>query len=186
VLFLVQPLLIANGNYRIHMAFGRFGAVLAACVVVLGLSVGIQTTRLKPPSLSVWGVTPKQFMAVPVLTSLIFGVFVAIAVYYRRRPNIHRPMILMATLVAMPAPISRIRPLNALYEGSALQPIFGPFLWTLVVATLLLVVKWLITSNCDRWFAIGYGSLVTSCLLVWQAGTTDAWDRFATLLLITH
>ncbi len=92
-------------------------------------------------------------------------------------------MMLMATLVAMPAPVSRIGPLNALYEGTVLQPIFGPFLWTLVIATLLLVVKWLITWKFDRWLAIGYACLVASCLLVWQAGKIDAWSRFATLLL---
>ncbi len=74
VLFLLQPLLIANGKRRIHMAVGRFGVVLAAGVIILGLWVGIQTTRLKPPSVLVWGATPKQFMVVPVLTSVIFGI----------------------------------------------------------------------------------------------------------------
>lgn len=122
VLFLVQTLLIAKGGYRMHMAVGRFGAALAACVVILGLWVGIQSTRLKPPEYAIWGVTPKQFMAVPVLTSMIFGIFVGVGVYYRRRPDIHRPMMLMATLVALPAPVSRIRPLSALYEGTVLQP----------------------------------------------------------------
>jgi hypothetical protein len=183
VLFLVQPLLIANRNHRIHMAVGRFGAVLAACVIILGWWVGIQTTRLKPPELLLWGVTPKQFMVVPVLTSLIFGVFVGLGVYYRRRPDIHRPMMLMATLIAMPAPVSRIGPLNAIYDGTPLQSIFGPFLWTLVLATVLLVVKSLTSRRLDRWFAIGYGGLVASCLLVWQFGMTDAWGCLATLLV---
>ena len=76
-----------------------------------------------------------------------------------------------------------IGPLNAIYEGTALQSIFGPFLWTLVIATVLLVVKWLTSQRFDRCFAIGYGGLVASCLLVWQVGMTDAWDRFATLLV---
>jgi hypothetical protein len=64
-----------------------------------------------------------------------------------------------------------------------LQTILGPFLWTLVIATLLLVVKWLMTRSLDRWFAIGDGCLVASYLLVWRFATTDAWDRIATLLL---
>jgi hypothetical protein len=183
VLFLVQPLLIANGRRRVHMAVGRFGAVLAACVVVLGLGLGIQGARLTPPGLRVWGLTPKQFMIVPVVTVVIFGLFVAVGVYYRRRPVVHRPMMLMATLIAIPAAIARIGPLNALYEGTVWQMIFGPFLWTLVIATLLLVVKSLRTRSFDRWFAIAYGCLVASCLVVWRVATTDAWDWFATLLL---
>jgi uncharacterized membrane protein YozB (DUF420 family) len=183
VLFLVQPVLIASGSRRAHMAVGRFGAVLAAGIVVLGLMLGIQGTRLTPPEVRVWGVTPKQFMAVPVVSVVIFGLLVAVGVYYRRRPDIHRPMMLMATLIAIPAAVARIGPLNALYENSVLQTIFGPFLWTLVLATLLLVVRWLVTRSFERWFVIGYCCLVASCLLVWRAATTDAWDRFATLLL---
>jgi hypothetical protein len=122
-------------------------------------------------------------MAVPVLTAAIFGVFVGVGLYYRRRPDIHRPMMLLGTLAAMPAPVSRIGSLNALYEGTVLEQTFGPFLWTLVIATMLLVAKCFTTCKLERWFAIGYSCLVASCLLVWQAGRTDAWVRFATLLL---
>src|SRR5262245_55081333 len=55
VLFLVQPLLIASGSYRVHMAVGRFGAALAGCAVVLGLWLGIQAARLTPPEARIWG-----------------------------------------------------------------------------------------------------------------------------------
>ena len=64
-----------------------------------------------------------------------------------------------------------------------LEQIFGPFLWTFAIATLLLVAKRLITWKLEQGFAIGYSCLVASCLLVWQAGRTEAWVRFATLLL---
>jgi hypothetical protein len=182
VLFLVQPLLIVNRSRRVHMAVGRFGAGLAVGIVILGLWLGIQGARLTPPEARIWGLTPKQFLTVPVGTALIFGLLVAVGVLNRRRPDVHRPMMLMATLIAIPAAVSRIGPLSALYEGTVLQTIFGPFLWTLVLATLLLVVKWLTRRSLDRWFTIGYGCLVASYLLVWRFATTDAWDRIATLL----
>jgi hypothetical protein len=183
VLFLVQPLLIDTGNRRSHMAVGRLGAVLAACVVVLGLCLGVQSARLTPPEVRIWGLTPKQFMTVPVVTVVIFGLFVAIGIYCRRRPDVHRPMMLMACLMVIPAAVSRIGPLNALYEGTVLEPVFGPFLWTTVVATLLLFVKWLIKGSFDRWFAAGYAGLVASYLLVMRVAISEAWDRFATLLI---
>lgn len=183
VLFLVQPLLVASGNRRVHMAVGRFGAILAACVVVLGMWVAIQGAPLVPPEFRLWGLAPKAFNMFSVVTIVIFGVFVAVGVYYRRRPDIHRPMMLMATLIVIAAAVARIDPLNALYEGTALQTIFGPLLWTVALATLLLVVKWLITGSFDRWFAIGYACLVGSDLLVWRIANTEAWDRLATLLL---
>jgi hypothetical protein len=168
---------------RVHMAVGRFGAVLAACVVVLGSWVAIRGASLVPPEERISGLAPKPFNLFAVVQIVSFGLFVGVGVYYRRRPDIHRPMMLMATLTVIGAAVARIGPLNALYEGTVLQTIFGPDMWTLVLATLLLVVKWFITRSFDRWFAIGYGCLVASHLLVWWVANTDAWERLATSLL---
>ena len=172
-LFVVQPLLIAGGNRRRHMKLGRVGAVLAICIIVLGWNMGIRSTRLTPPQVRIWGLAPSQFMIVPIGTIVIFGLLVAAGIYFRRRPEIHRPMMLMATLIVIPAAVSRIAPLSALYDTTWLRPVFGPYLWTLVFATLLLLVKWAITGLFDRWFAIAYGCLAT----------TRAWNWVATMLL---
>src|SRR5262249_40138805 len=115
VLFLVQPLLIVNGSRRAHMALGRVGAALAACIAILGLVLGIISARTPPREIRIWTLTPRQFLAVPLLTVVIFGLLVAAGVYYRRRPAVHRPMMLTATLIAIPAAVSRIAPLNAVY-----------------------------------------------------------------------
>lgn len=46
VLFIVQPLLIAARNYKIHMRLGLFGAGLAAVVSVLGINVAVGAARV--------------------------------------------------------------------------------------------------------------------------------------------
>jgi len=51
-------------------------------------------------------------MAIPLISILIFGVFVAIGVWYRRRPEIHRPMMLLATLSIVAAATDRITGLS--------------------------------------------------------------------------
>lgn len=183
LLFLVQPLLVATNNRRLHMTLGRVGAVLAICMVVLGLRLGIQSTRLIPPQARIWGITPKQFMIGPVGSIVVFALFVAAGIYFRRRPQIHRPMMLMATLIAIPAAVARIAPLNALYENTVLRAIFGPYLWTLVFAMLLLLAKWALTRSFDRWLAIATALLAASYLSLWHLATTSAWDRIATMLL---
>jgi hypothetical protein len=183
LLFLVQPLLIAGGSRKRHMMLGRVGAVLAVAMIVLGLRMGVQSTRLIPPQARIWGVTPSQFMIVPVGSILIFGLFVAAGIYFRRRPEIHRPMMLMATLVVIPAAVARITPLNGVYENTVISTLLGPFFWTLVFATVLLLAKWVITRSFDRWFAIAYGCLFAAYLLNWQLATTGAWNRVATMLL---
>src|SRR5262249_35294712 len=145
LLFLAQPLLIVNGSRRAHMAVGRIGAVLAAAIVVLGLTAGIEAARVAPPTARIWGLTPKQFMAVPVLSIIVFALFVAVGVWKRRRPNIHRPVMLLATLTAVSAAVARMEPVSALYRGTVWETVFGPFFGTLVLAAVLLIVKWLLT-----------------------------------------
>jgi hypothetical protein len=183
LLFLVQPLLIAVGNRRIHMVLGQIGVVLAACIIVLGFRLGIESTQITPPDLRVWGLAPKQFMAVPIISIIIFAGLVVFAVLKRQRPEIHRSMMLLATLAAMSAAISRIDFLNALYHGTVWETVFGPFFWTLVVGMFFLVIKWLLTRSLDRWFALGYTGLVAANALIMQLATTTAWDRFASFLL---
>ena len=183
LLFLVQPLLIMTGNRRIHMMLGRIGAVLAACIVILGFRLGIDATQISPPDMIIWGLAPKQFMAVPIISIMIFAGFVSAGVWNRRRPEVHRPMMLLATLAAMPAAVSRIDSINALYHGTAWETVFGPFFGTLAIGAFFLAMKWLLTRSLDRWFAIGYAGLVVSSALIMQLASTRAWDHFASFLL---
>jgi hypothetical protein len=183
LLFLVQPLLIMAGNRHAHMMLGRIGAVLAVCIVILGLRLGIESTLISPPEMRIWGLAPKQFMAVPIIGIIIFAGFVIAGVWNRRRPEVHRPMMLLATLAAMPAAVSRIDSINALYHGTAWETVFGPFFGTLAIGAFFLAMKWLLTRSLDRWFAIGYAGLVVSSALIMQLATTRAWDHFASFLL---
>jgi hypothetical protein len=183
LLFLIQPLLIFAGNRRVHMMFGRIGATLAACIVVLGLKLGIDSTLVNPPDLKIWGFSPKQFLAVPILSMTAFAGFVWVGIWNRRRPEVHRPMMLLATLIALPAAVSRIDAISALYLGTVWETIFGPFFGTLVIGMGLLIIKYLLTRSINRWFAMGYAGLVGICALIIQLAPTSAWDRFAGFLL---
>lgn len=184
LLFLVQPLLIMAGNRRVHMMLGRIGAALAACIVILGFRLGIEATRISPPDMIIWGLAPKQFMAVPIISIIIFAGFVIAGVWNRRRPEVvHRPMLLLATLAAMSAAVSRIDCINALYHGTVWETVFGPFFGTLAIGAFFLVMKWLLARPLNRWFAIGYAGLVVSSALILQLATTGTWDHFASFLL---
>jgi hypothetical protein len=183
VLSVVQPLLIAGRRHRVHMSLGMVGAALAAVIVLLGWKVGIEATRVDPPELRIWGLSPRQFMIVPIVSVTIFAGFVAAGVLARRRPDVHRPMMLLASLAVMPAAISRIDFLNSLYVGTMWESLLGPFFMTLVVGAVLLAVRCLLARSFDRWFAAGYAVLAVSSVLMVQMATTGAWDRFAGFLL---
>ena len=183
LLFLVQPLLIVAGNRRVHMMLGRVGAVLAACIVFLGLRVAIGAAQVNPPDMRLWGLAPKQFMAIPLAAILLFAGFVFAGVWNRRRPEVHRPMMLLAVLAAIPAALDRIDAIQSLYRGTVWGTIFGPFFSMLVIGLFFFVAKRLMTRSWDWRFATGYTGLVVASALTMQLAATSAWGHFASFLL---
>ena len=182
-LLLVQSLLVAGGNRKLHMALGKLGAVLAAAMAVLGFRVGVEATRIAPPDALIWGVTFRQFMAVPIVSIAIFAAFVAAALALRRKPDAHRALMLLATLAIVPAGISRIDGLDALYAGTVWEAIFGPFFMTLVVGVAFVVVRSLLIGTLDRWLAAGVVVLVATSAGIMKLATSGAWEAVAGFLL---
>ena len=183
LVFLVQSVLIATRRRRAHMRLGSIAAVLAAFILVSGLGFTLASFRLAPPEFVVWALTMKQFMLLGFYTLFMFAAFAAVGMIFRRTPEIHRPMMLLATLSTMAPAIARIASLNALYQGTALEPIFGPSLGMLMLGATLLVVKWALSRTIDRAYAIGYVVLASTQLLAIQFARTAMWDRFASFLL---
>jgi hypothetical protein len=183
LLSLAQPFLIASGNRRVHMALGKVAAVIAVCLVVLGIKLGIASCKVAPPDLMHGPLTPKQFMAVPVLDIVLFALFVAAGIWWRKRPEIHKPMMFMASLAAVGAAIARIDFFNHLYAGTMWQKIFGDLFFTLVVGAFFVTAKCLVFRKFDRWLAAGYGVMVIWFLMIAQGAMTPAWDKIASFLL---
>jgi len=183
LLFLVQPLLIATGNRRLHMRLGKIGAITAAAIVILGFRLGVAAARINPTDLLVWGLPPNRFLAIPICSILLFGGLVTAGILTRRRPQTHRALMLLATLAAMPAAVSRIDTISHLYQGTVWERAFGPFLGTLAVAFLLLLWKWMATRKLDRAYALGCVGLVVSSALIMRVATTGAWEHIARLLM---
>ena len=182
ITFVVQSLLIVGRNRRLHMAVGPFAVALAVAMVFLGLWLPIQSTRFEPDE-TVWNLNRVHFMAIPIFAILTFGAFVAVGFWQRRRPEIHRPMMLLATLSIIPAATDRITGLPELYAASVWGSLLGPFFAALIVGTLFLVVKSLLTRSFDRWFATGFAVLIVVDVFTMRLAPTDAWGRFAAFLV---
>jgi hypothetical protein len=183
MLLLVQPLLVLIRKYRVHMAVGTAGAVLAVLIVVLGLELALESARIDPSRIFVWSMTYKEFMAVPFVSILIFAGFVATGILNRRRPEIHRPMMLLATLTVISAATDRIPALLSLFEQTVWGKTFGPFFPPLLCGALLLVIKWALTRSFDRYFAMGWAGLVVADAGIIKLATTQTWDGMASFLL---
>lgn len=183
LLFLVQPLLIVSGRRRAHARLGRAGAILAAGIVVLGLRVAVEAARIKPPDLRIFGFTPTQFLLIPIASILLFAGFVVAGVWYRRRPEVHRPLMLLSVLAVMPAAVNRIAAIENLYHGTVWATLFGPFFSTLVIGAAFLVLARLLTRMWDRWYAAGYAGLAVAWVATVHLATTSAWEHLARALV---
>lgn len=179
----VQPLLIATRHRRAHMTLGSIGAVLACAMVIVGVKVGIEAARFAPPQLRHFGLAPKEFMAVPVIGILNFAAFVLIGILARRRPDVHRPMMLLASLTVVSAALGRIPVLNAWYAGTWLEPIFTANLITVLLGVILLGAKCIVSRSFDRPFAMGVAGMTAFVVAISLGSKTQAWDQFATFLL---
>lgn len=182
VLFLVQPLLVAMGNRGLHRSVGKLGGVLAAIIVPLGLYVPIATARVEP-DVVLWGLHRLNFTAVPIASALLFGGFVAIAIWQRRRPAIHRAMMVLATLSVLAAPLDRITGLSDLYATTVWGRWFGPFFMPLVLGALFLAVRGALTRSFDRWFAAGFAVQIAAWALVIAVAPTAMWGHVARFLV---
>lgn len=179
LLSVVQPLLALLRNMRVHRTLGMIGTGLAVAIAVPGLLVAIASVQNSPPGMVIWGLTPHEFMIVPVASLVVFLAFVTAGIWARKRPAVHRPMMQLATLAVASAGISRIDALSNLYAGTVWDHLFGPFFFTLVFGGLLLLGRCLVTRSFDRWFAGGYAALVLANFAMMRLATTGVWSGIA-------
>jgi hypothetical protein len=105
VFFLFQSVLVRTRNVEWHRFFGWFGAALGATMVPLGVATAIAMSRFNANQLHQAGVEP--FLIIPLFDIAAFGTLVALAIAWRKRSELHRRMLFMATCMLLNAPLDR-------------------------------------------------------------------------------
>jgi len=105
VFFIAQSALVRTRKVSVHRALGWFGATLAALMVVLGIAVAVVMTRFDTVVLHQKGV--EAFLSIPFLDMLLFGSCIALAIYWRTKPEYHRRLVFIASCLLMDAAIGR-------------------------------------------------------------------------------
>ena len=104
VLFLTQTLLIPKGQFAIHRRLGYAGAVLAVLMVVSGYFTAVAMSRRGYDLSGDLVATAEDALTILVfqLGDLVsFSILVAAAVLYRRRADVHKRLMLLATVGAL-------------------------------------------------------------------------------------
>ena len=88
----------------IHRRLGVAGAGLAALVVVVGLTTAVAFARR---TVATGGAGTLAFLAIPFGDMLVFAILAGAGIFYRRRPETHKRLMLVATISILGAAISR-------------------------------------------------------------------------------
>ncbi|MEO5936241.1 MAG: hypothetical protein ABIP81_03425 [Terriglobales bacterium] len=105
VLFIVQTALVASHRVAVHRKLGIAGAVLAAAMVVAGVAAGITSAARgsAPP-----GISPLQFLAIPIFDMLVFSTLVIAALWMRRDKEAHKRLMVLGYISILSAAMARL------------------------------------------------------------------------------
>ena len=138
------------------------------------MTVAPLSVRFSPQVYTALG-GPKPFLAMMFIQMLSFGTFVGIGLLNRRRPEIHRPMMLLATIVIQSGALGRFPYIENL---AAYRPLY---VWVpvLLFGGLLFFLQWAMSRKPNRWYLIGYAGMAMASFLSVVVGGSALWDRMA-------
>jgi hypothetical protein len=189
--FVGQASLVASGRLVRHREMGVAGVALATAMVLVGLGMAIHSMKLREAAGQ--GDLARAFASVPVTGILMFAVLVAAALLATRRPEVHKRLLLVASVSLLQAGAGRwfvyflAPPRAAGGVGPAPQP---PVTVTVMPGLLvdLLIVAGMIHDRRTRgrvhpvyWMA--GGAVLAVQLLRVPLSTTHGWDQVARWLL---
>jgi hypothetical protein len=106
VFYIFQSALVRTRNVKWHRFFGWFGTGLAAAMIPLGVTIAVIMARFDLHVLRQTGI--ETFLAIPFFDMLAFGLFVGLAIYWRKQPELHRRLLFIATCGLMDAAFGRV------------------------------------------------------------------------------
>ena len=184
VLFFVQSLLISTQNRRLHMKLGWSVLVIASMIAVTGPLVATRGVILNAAkdhaNQGVFDWPGRQFLLIMYSEIALYVLFVAVGVLNRKRPRIHRPMMLMAGLSILSGATGRIPLVNSVFGLHTWMALFGP---VVALGSLLFLARWVVTRTFEREFAVGYAAFVVATVVVSRLALTSLWGNWAGTIL---
>jgi hypothetical protein len=173
VLLVAQTALVAAGRTDVHRRVGVAGALVAACMIVVGTLTALVKARREAAS-----VEALQFLVVPLTDMVVFGTLVAIGIRLRRKSESHKRLMLLATIALLPAATGRL-PLSFIQDGGA----FETFALADVPIAACLLYDIVIRGRPHRALLGGALLIVASQPLRMALGDSQAWLTFARWLV---
>jgi len=180
ILYLIQTSLAAAGRIALHRRFGATAAGLAIMMVLVGYQTTIVMARRGFDLSGDLDAArdPLQNMVFPLGNLVDFSVLVGVALRYRRRPAVHKRLMLLAVFGAlMPAPLAHLLG-HFGANGALIVPILAALLFSSAVHDRVRHGR---VHPVSLWVGIVLFLLANVRAVV--IGPSAAWHRFAAWLI---
>jgi FtsH-binding integral membrane protein len=186
VFFIVQTTLVATGRTERHRALGLLGVSLATAMLLVGLAAALHSVRL--------GIAlgleaqNRAFSIVPISIVVFFACTVAVAVANVSHPDVHKRLMLVATISLLPPAFARLIALGAGVPFSPGHP--PPLAFSLLPSfasdlPLIAAIAWDRRKHArfDRTYLIAGACLIALQIIRVPVGSTTAWYKVTDWLL---
>lgn len=171
VLFVVQVRLVAAHRVKLHRRLGVIGVFLAVLVIIVGTITAISAAAHgSGPG------PPLVFLAIPLGDILVFTILAGISLYFRRRSDIHKRLMLLAALSILGAAIGR-------FPLEFFQTPLGYFGLIDICFIICLAYDKVKNRKLHPTFALGALLIIASQPLRLMLSGTEAWMQFASWLV---
>jgi hypothetical protein len=117
VFFIVQSALIRSHNVPLHRSLGWFGVGLAVASIIVGALTAISMARFEQQD----PFNSAAFLIVQVMDLSSFAVPFALAIYWRKRPEFHRRLVLIASCALLDAAFGRFPALPLVFSPAGVD-----------------------------------------------------------------
>jgi hypothetical protein len=191
LLFVGQAWLVASRRITRHRELGLLGVSLATGMCFVGLAAAVATLkRFEPTPMAD---AARAFSVVPITGIVFFAAVFALAIVNVKRPEVHKRLLLVATVSLLNAAVGRwfalflAPPVPEGLQGAVAPPPVAISLLPGFTADLLLVVAMMhdrrTRGAVHRVYWVAGGALVASQLLRVPLSMTDAWSAVARALV---
>jgi hypothetical protein len=108
LLFFIQTVLVAARRTDLHRQLGVAGAILAGLMIAVTIEISIEAVRQGRAVLTMPPLEAFVFYTVPHVDIILFAVLVTTALLFRGKPEIHKRLMLLATIALLDAVADRL------------------------------------------------------------------------------
>jgi hypothetical protein len=174
LLLCVQSALVRSVHLRVHMQLGQLGFVLGVVLPILGIATEIAMNRWH---LSLGHTTSPVFVSISINDMLSFATAFGFAMWWRRKPEFHKRLLLVATCCLTTAAFAR--------WPSYIVPTWWFYIFVDTLIVIGIIRDLLVVRSVHPVYSIGLPALIVGQVLAFYLCFQKPafWVRFSNFLL---